>query len=98
MARRAPRCADAGARADPRGDEPCGRRGAAAAAGSPGAARPALPHGAAPVLGRLALLLSPSVARLAALPAAEPRAAQYRHHPRAAGSNLEGDRAPVAYR
>src|SRR5439155_6530486 len=85
----APRCADAAARADPRGDESRGRRPAAAAAASPGAAPPALPHGTAPVLRRLALLLPPSVARLAAVPAAEPRAAEHRRLPRGAGSDLE---------
>src|SRR5438477_3420594 len=95
MARGASRCADERAGADPRGDAAAGRRGAAATAGGAGAARPALPHRAAPVLGRLDLLVPPSVARLAAVPAAEPAAAQHRHDPRRAGADLERDPAPV---
>src|SRR5438045_7510111 len=95
MARRPYRCAAAGARADPRGDEPAGGGRAAAAAGGAGAAQPALPHRAAPVLGRVALLFPSSVARLAAIPAAELRAAQRRHLPRGAGADLERDPAPL---
>src|SRR5258706_3572961 len=96
MARGAHRCADAGAGAGARGDEPAGRAGAAAPAGGAGAARSALPHDAAPVLRRIAAVVPPSVARLAAFPAAEPRAAQYRHHPGATGADLERDRPPLA--
>src|SRR5882724_6772323 len=71
VARRAHRCADAGAGAGTRGDEPAGCAGAAAAAGGAGAARSALPHDAAPVLRRIAAVVPPSVARLAAFSAAE---------------------------
>src|ERR1051326_5751228 len=91
MARGAHRCADARARRDPRGDEARDRRAAAAARRGRAAARSALCERAASVLGWHAPVLPPSVARLAAFPAAE-RAATY---PRAVlpgpGSRLERD-------
>jgi len=61
-------------------------------------ARPALPHGAPPVLGWLAVLFPAPLARWLPflLPSLERR--QDRHRPRAAGSDMEGDRAALAYR